>query len=279
MDWSLVLASQGIEAVIAADDSGWGLLVPGIDEQRAREVLRLYQIENRGWRSRHQAFGTDWSFDWASLAWVALVALFFVLDLRFDLRDGGIMDSALLRHGQWWRLFTAVWLHADAGHLASNAVLGFVLLGLVMARYGTMPGLLAAYLTGAGGNLFAAVLTPQPYRSLGASGLVMGCVGLLAIQHGTRRGQEGDSFERPASPWGWRYVFTGLFAGAMLFILLALGPGTDVLAHLGGFLSGLAFATALARLPQVTKHRGISLFSGLAFSALVILPWWFALRH
>ena len=38
-----------------------------------------------------------------------------------------------------------MWLHADVGHFATNATFGLVLLGLVMGRYGTGVGLLAAH--------------------------------------------------------------------------------------------------------------------------------------
>ncbi len=87
------------------------------------------------------------------------------------------MDGAAVAHGQWWRLFTAIWLHADLAHLATNATIGLLLLGLAMGRYGTGAGLLAAYLAGAGGNLVAGLISLQPHRSLGASGMVIGCLG------------------------------------------------------------------------------------------------------
>lgn len=276
MDWSLVLASQGIEAVIeySPDGPGWQLLVPETDYEKSRDIIRQYQIENRGWPFQQPIFGTDLRFDWSSLAWVGLVILFFGLDSQFDLRSGAVMESSLLRHGQWWRLFTALWLHADLGHLASNAALGFVLLGLVLARYGTMLGLLAACLAGAGGNLLAALITPQPYRSLGASGLVMGCVGLLCFQSALVRGKAAQRLG-PAL----RYVLTGVFAGVMLFVLLAVGPGTDILAHLGGFVSGIILSGLLAWLPSSEQKPSLGLVSGVTFALLVIVPWWLALQH
>src|SRR5690348_4231101 len=56
MEWSLVLASQGIECTLAAPEppDGWGLIVPSVDYSRASEALQLYQMENRHWRWRHQ---------------------------------------------------------------------------------------------------------------------------------------------------------------------------------------------------------------------------------
>ena len=48
----------------------------------------------------------------------------------------GLMDSAAVSKGAWWRLFTAILLHNDLGHLMANMTIGFVVLGLAMARYG-----------------------------------------------------------------------------------------------------------------------------------------------
>src|SRR5574340_1395553 len=176
MDWSLVLVSQGIETTIVRteDDGGWGLEVAAADYTNALRTLRQYRLENRGWPWQQVVFRSGFLFDWGSLAWCLLVSLFFWLSTRTDLQSPGLMDGAAVAHGQWWRLFTAMWLHADPAHLATNATIGLVLLGLAMGRYGTGVGLLVAYLAGAGGNLIAWLASLQPHRSLGASGLVMG---------------------------------------------------------------------------------------------------------
>jgi membrane associated rhomboid family serine protease len=201
---------------------------------------------------------------------VALVISFFWLQGRAGLLSAGMMDSARVSHGQWWRLFTAVWLHADAGHLATNATLGFVLLSLVMGRYGSGAGLLAAYLTGAGGNALAWLLAPEEHRSLGASGMVLGSLGLLAAHAFSARGRDARA------P---RLRVSGLLAGVMLFVLLGLGPGTDVIAHTGGFLSGLALGAVLALVPDLRRRAGGNLLCGLLFGVLVVLPWWLATRR
>jgi len=173
-------------------------------------------------------------------------------------------------HGQWWRLFTAMWLHADLAHLATNATIGVLLLGLAMGCYGTGAGLLAAYLAGAGGNLVAGLISLQPHRSLGASGMVMGCLGLLAVQSFSLWRQ---------TPQAMKYILSGICGGVMLFILLALTPGTDVLAHLGGFACGLVLGALLSLVSAVAQMPRTNLLSGLLFALLVIVPWWLALRN
>ncbi len=271
MDWSLVLVSQGIETIIdhAEDRSGWGLLVAGQDYENALRVLRQYRLENRGWPWQQKVFQPGFLFDWGALAWALLVCLFYWLSTRTDLHSTGVMDSAAVAHGQWWRLFTAMWLHADLAHLAANATFGLVLLGLAMGRYGTGIGLLAAYLTGAAGNLIAGVLSLQTHLSLGASGMVTGALGLLAVQSFSLWRQTRHAR---------KFILSGICGGVMLFVLLALTPGTDVMAHLGGFVTGLVLGALLTLVPGIAQKPGANLLSGFVFTLLVIVPWWLALR-
>jgi len=184
MDWSLVLASQGIEHGIEhTEETGWWLVVAAQEHERSLAAIRQYRLENRHWPWRRTIPKANAVFDWGSAAWVLLTAIFFWLsEVRADLRGVGITDGTALVRGEWWRLFTATLLHADFAHLATNAVFGFVLLGMAMGRYGTGVGLLAAYLAGAGGNLAAWLVYGQTHRGLGASGVVMGALGLLAVQ-------------------------------------------------------------------------------------------------
>jgi membrane associated rhomboid family serine protease len=271
LDWSLVLISQGIETTIdyPGPDNDWALLISPQDYQRALFTLRQYRLENRHWPWRREIFGPHVVFDWASLAWVFLLAVFYWSSTRIDLRSAGCMDSTALAASEWWRLFTAISLHADPGHLAANATIGLVLLGLVMGRYGTGVGLLAAYLTGAGGNLVAWLLSPAPHVSLGASGMVMGCLGLLAI-HSLSTWRQG--------PHAAKYVISGIAAGVMLFALFGLAPETDVLAHLGGFVFGILLGALLTLIPNVSRQNKTNLVCGLLFGLLAVAPWCFAAR-
>jgi len=272
LDWSLVLLSQGIEHSVERPENSarWELLVALESYAAALEAIQLYQAENRHWPWRREILQSGLVFDWASLAWVAVVCVFhWLCSVQPGLQRAGEMDASAVGHGEWWRLFCAIWLHADLSHLASNAALGFVLLGLAMARYGTGAGLFAAYLAGAGGNLFAWFLSPQPRFSLGASGMVMGCLGLLAIQ----------SFALwHRIPAARKYVLSGVLGGVMLFLLLGSAPGTDLLAHAGGFVSGLVIGAALTQVPRLKSNPMINLLCGLVFAALVIWPWWLAVR-
>ena len=270
MDWSLALVSQGIETTIEfSAEAGWGLLLHEEEYDRAVAVVRLYRSENlrRPWHRRIGSPG--FFFDWGALAWVLVLAVFFQLsESSPDLRSAGVMDSVKASHGQWWRMFTAIYLHADLGHLAANASLGLIFLGLAMGRYGTGVGLLASLLTGAGGNALA-WFTDQAHRSLGASGVVMGALGLLTAPplFGWRRDPR------------WRQHLLGGFAvGGMLFVLLGLSPGSDVVAHFGGFVTGLFLGGMLLLEPRWAGRGVVSFLAGSVFCLLTLLTWWLALR-
>jgi rhomboid protease GluP len=271
MDWSLVLASQGIEHVIeCSEDAGWGLVVATQDYEKAVTAIRQYRVENVRWPWRRPVFHARLMFDWGSLAWVVLIAAFFWLsERRADLRSLGMMDSSAVAHGQWWRLFTAVLLHADLAHVASNAGVGLLLLGLALGRYGTGAGLLAAFLAGVAGNVASWLAYSGPHSSLGASGMVMGALGLLAAQWFALRR------EFPAAT---KYAAGGIAGGVMLFVLLGLSPGTDVVAHFGGFVSGLMLGAVLALLPDLARRPLVNLTAALLFAALVIWTWALALH-
>ena len=273
MDWSLVLASQGIEHRIEHDEvNGWRLAVAEADHAPARDQLRRYRRENRHWRWRRPVFSPGLFFDWSSLAWVLLTLCFYAgSEARADLRTLGRMDGAALAHGEWWRLFTATWLHADLAHLAANVVFGFLFLGLVMGRYGPGVGLFAAYLAGAGGNVAAWLVYDETQRGLGASGVVMGALGLLAIP--------SFALLKRRTANALRLFAGSLLAGLLLFVFLGTSPGTDVVAHLGGFISGLLLGALLAFAPRINHRPWINLAAALLFAALVILPWWWALTR
>jgi rhomboid protease GluP len=266
MDWSLVLASQDIATTIdcSPEEADWGLLVHPQDYPRARETLDLYRLENRHWAWRKQVLRGGLLFDWTSLLWVLLLCVFYAIAAdRPGLREAGMMEGGAVSQGQFWRLFTAMWLHADLGHLASNAALGIVLLGLAMGRFGTGVGLLGAYLAGLGGNL-AVWLLSFGHASLGASGLVMGCLGLVAAS---------TFFWERRRPRTIRYVARGVLAGALLFVLLGLSPETDVRAHIGGFVSGVVLGILLNARPKAARNERLNLVAGAIFTVLVILPW------
>lgn len=271
MDWSLALTSQEIEVGIERDSSSgrWMLRVPAHDEARARQTLRSFLKENRGWSLRFNSLGEEWplQLDWAALVWVSFLVLLHGLGAA-PARNT-LFQPRAFHSGEWWRAFTATWLHADLGHLAMNAIFGGLLMGLAMGRYGA--GIVAACTLAAGAlaNAIAPVFRPGDYFGLGASGVVMAALGMLTTnlavlwKHGFR---------------ATRWIVPGLAGGTFLFFMLGLDPKADVLVHTLGFLLGLPAGFAASWIPS--PHRPLASRLGWTLAAIqILLPWAWALSR
>jgi membrane associated rhomboid family serine protease len=273
MDWSLVLLSQGIETTIqrADSDHGWQLLVAPLEHARALKTIRLYQTENRTDVWRQYLPWNQLIFDGRSVAWFLLLILIFAMsETRFGaLKFAGAMDNQAVLAGEWWRLFTATMLHADVPHLAANVTAGVLLLGLAMGSFGAGFAVLGSYLAGAGGNVAGLLLYPGSYRGLGASGMVMGALGLLTAQ--SLAALRGGASAR-------QVVARGFMGGLLLLVLWGLNPTTDVIAHVGGFLAGILLGGLLAVFPaKWVQGKSANRAAALVCAGLVIWTWWLAL--
>lgn len=263
MDWSLVLVSQGIACGIGRDPGSgkWQVEVPAGEHPRALETLRLFNRESRRSRWEHPLPDSELNFHAGVLLWVLALSLVHAAGAHLS---GGTFEFAAAARGEWWRALTAVWLHADLAHLASNAMMGTLFLGLAMARYGAGIASLTGLLGGAGANLLALRFRlDHPGYGLGASGMVMAALGMMAVQalplwrHGRR---------------GTRVVLAGLAGGSFLFIQLGTSLTSDVLAHAGGFVIGIVLGGAWSLLPERWMSAA-NRWAWVVFWPLVLTAW------
>jgi membrane associated rhomboid family serine protease len=245
-----------------------------MDHSRAVQALRLYAAENRGGFWRQELPWTGLVFDWRCALWFLFLIFLFASEAagRGQLRWAGMMSNQAVGTGAWWRLFTAVTLHSDVAHLVANVVTGFLLIGLAAGAYGPGVGLLLPYLAGAAGNVVGWFAYPAGHHGLGASGMIMGALGLLAAQWLTllRHGLTAREL-----------AVRGVLSGCLLVVLLGLSPerNVDVLAHVVGFATGLGLGSVLALgPPALHQNKRINHLSLVLFFGLVAVPWWLALR-
>lgn len=142
--------------------------------------------------------------------------------------------------GQWWRLFTALFIHFGVLHLALNLGALWDVGRLVERVYGRLRFALLYLGSGLWGNLVSLVLHGNQAVSGGASGAIFSLYGALLVFLWRER-QQLDPGE-----------FRWLFGGALGFSLLMLGmgwvvPGIDNAAHGGGLVAGALWGSLLAR--------------------------------
>lgn len=142
--------------------------------------------------------------------------------------------------GQWWRLFTALFIHFGIVHLALNMWALWDVGRLVEQLYGRWRFAVLYVVSGLLGNLFSLVLHGNQTVSGGASGAIFSLYGALLVFLWRER--------RNVEPGEFRW----LFGGAVVFSTLMLGvgfvvQGIDNAAHGGGLFSGALLALVLAR--------------------------------
>ena len=164
----------------------------------------------------------------------------------------GAMESWLIASGEYWRLFSAMFLHSGLIHLGFN-VIGLLIFGQQLERlYGYTRFLVIYILAGLAGSITSYVfsLSASPnIIGVGASGAVFGILGALVAFFLSNRGLLGEM---------GRQTLIGLLALAAINLAVGFAmPGIDNFAHIGGFAGG--FLMGMAYSP---KYRMIYNFVG-----------------
>ncbi|PKB79764.1 MAG: hypothetical protein BZY88_11650 [SAR202 cluster bacterium Io17-Chloro-G9] len=207
---------------------------------------------------------------WGLLATNALV--WFAASTDGDTRDPqvlidfGAMFGPLIIGGEYWRLFTAMFLHAGLAHLVMNG-LGLLIVGrLVEKSFGHLRFLLVYLLAGLFGSVASFGLNSVAVGA-GASGAIFGTLGALAAFFAVHRDTFGNT---------GRQSLVGVLMVAGL--VLASGLQTEEVdnwAHLGGFLAG--FLIGLAISPRYRAVAGSSgLHRTLVDTTSLASRWWVA---
>jgi membrane associated rhomboid family serine protease len=277
--WALVLASRSVPCCIENAGGGRQLLVPPGSYRRALDELRLFEEEDRNWPPPGPPPRPWAENSLATLSVLLLLAVFHNLTLlQVPLPDGsapdwtglGTAQAARILDGQWWRLVTALTLHADVLHLISNLAIGGVFVYFLCRELGSGLAWSLLIASGALGNLANAFVQSPGHASVGASTAVFGAVGLLSAITLVR--YRNHVRRRRALP-----VAAAL---ALLALLGTEGKNTDLGAHLFGFLFGIVIGAATEYLLGTRGHPGRLLNGLLALvsAVAVVGAWWAALK-
>ena len=179
-------------------------------------------------------------------------------------------SKAKILDGQWWRLVTALTLHADWVHLSSNLAIGGIFVIFLCRELGS--GLAWSLLLSAGilGNLVNACVQEPGHSSVGASTAVFGAVGILASLSVVRYRHQ---LQR-------RWLLPVAAAMALLALLGTEGKNTDLGAHLFGFIYGSFLGLITEYLIGRRGCPGPMLNALLAMMsvAAVVGAWWAAIN-
>jgi rhomboid protease GluP len=168
----------------------------------------------------------------------------------------GAKWNPLIAEGEYWRLFTPMFLHIGIWHIMFNSMALYFLGGAVERIYGSLRFLGIYMVAGILGTVSSFAFTPN--LAAGASGAIFGCFGAL-LYFGLKQ----------------RNLFFRTIGMDVIFILgfnLALGfimPMVDNFGHLGGLVGGF-LAAAMVNLPRDRRYKD-RLVSMVAFTVIFLL--------
>lgn len=180
------------------------------------------------------------------------------------LLDFGAMFGPYISEGEYWRLFSATFLHSGIMHLGFNGLSLFIFGQMVERWYGHARFALVYVLSGLAGSV-SSYLFNSIAIGAGASGAIFGVIGALAAFFLIQRRAFG------------KYAQNSLFG---IVVIIAINiffgistPGIDNWAHGGGLVSGFLLGLALS-----PRYRRARTFFGYGVivntTGSLLLKWW-----
>ena len=143
----------------------------------------------------------------------------------------GLKVNGLIAQGQYWRLFTPMFLHGSLLHIGFNMYALYILGPGLERHFGNWRFLLLYLLSGFAGNVASFMFSEVP--SLGSSTAIFGLLGAEGVFLYANRLVLGGVARRALN----NIVFV-----ALINLLIGLSPGIDNWGHLGGLVGGTLFA-------------------------------------
>ena len=277
--WALVLRAANIPSSIEFEKRSWVIKVSPLHEKRALQEIAAFMEENSNWPphrpKRRIPLPVLTKSQPPTILMMGALIIFFIItgpwaDGSVWFANGAVSGKQILANGQWYRLVTALTLHADIVHLMGNILIGGVMVHFLCRLLGSGLGWFLILVSGTLGNLFNILLQGPSHNSVGFSTAIFGTIGILAGYQAVSR--------RSAAI---KEIILPLAAGVGLLAFLgAGGPRTDLGAHFFGLLTGAVLGGLLVFLPSqqilITK-TSMQTYLFVASLAIVGLCWWFAM--
>ena len=174
-------------------------------------------------------------------------------DILFMYEKGAMLAPAVLENGEYYRLFTAMFMHFGINHIINNMIVLFALGDNLERALGHIKYLIFYLFCGVGANWISMMADRSDsfVVSAGASGAVFGVVGGLFYAVLVNRGRLEDLSTRQLV--------------VMIVLSLYLGfteSGVDNIAHIGGLILGILAGILLYRKPKKLMYRGEKDYEG-----------------
>ena len=148
--------------------------------------------------------------------------------------DFGGNAVALTKRGEYYRLFTSIFLHAGIAHLLCNMYSLYVIGPQVESFYGKLKYLFIFLFSGVCGSLLSVTFSGNQSVSVGASGAIFGLLGSIGY-------------------FGYHYrVYLGNVLKSQILPIIGINlligftfSGIDNFAHIGGLVGGYLLTMAL----------------------------------
>lgn len=193
---------------------------------------------------------------------INILMFLLVQAVNYTIGDGLIRLGAkvdfLIALGEYWRLFTAMFLHADLMHLLFNMLALYIFGRDIEHIFGRKKFALIYFLSGLAGSALSYLLSDS--ISVGASGAIFGLMG-------------ANLFLYKTNPAVYKRIY-GMDYIMLIGINLVMGfirPNIDMAGHIGGLIGGFLSASALGILPNSPAAVKKMIFN-TASVLVIILP-------
>lgn len=173
---------------------------------------------------------------------------------RFD--EFGVLIPDLVLKGDWWRVITVSFFHANFAHLAINMLVLYCFGSFIEPIFGKLRFTIVYLFCNLGASLIAILICLQQGQDstiyLGASGSIMGLMAVLfaIFLDGLNKSKHKQALFNYLSN-GIRLIIYNL----VLQTCVDLYFGYGVIGHIGGFLAGLVIATYYLRCDRKFRFR------------------------
>lgn len=188
---------------------------------------------------------------YVTIAFIAMNILVFFIDLFVNhaLWDGGALSLHVTENGQWYRLVTSAFLHADIYHLLSNMLIVYTVGGILEHVIGRIPYAIfyfVAIVASGLSFLYYSAVSQNYVMTIGASGAAYALLGAMIVVLLTQP---------------FRYLRSILPRILILLTCVAIGitqdlqnPMINTVSHIGGICFGAIVMLLFILLKRIRKE-------------------------